>query len=254
MKIIVPPTTVARSRQQLATFVVETIEAAGIRVPPASRLWQMNKLLNSGTATIEPNHPDFEIALEAERDLQMLGFVFDHCPSTLRTAAFLERLEKLVSDAVLPQNNRTKSPGRDAAFELFIGAVCVAGKLLPVAWEEPDVTCVWNDVKYGFAAKRIKNLKNLETRIREAVIQVERSGLPGVIVLDATPAFNPENLRLAQMPDTIFRSEYFKNCRATWSEHQSKVQALMARGHILGAVVHDNHVRMPPKRSCPYCS
>lgn len=242
--IIVPPTTVRRSRQQLAWYVVETIEAAGIRVPPASRLWQMKKLLNSDSATIERNDPDFEIALEAERDLQLLGFVFDQCPPALRSPAFLERLNKAVEDPALPQTNRHKSHGRDATFELFVGAICVAAKLLPVAWEEPDVTCVWNSVKYGFAAKRIKNLANVEGRVRKAVEQIERSGFPGVIVLDACPAFNPENLRLAQMPDTIFRSEYFKNCKATWSRYQPKVQDLMARGQVLGLILHDQHVRM----------
>ena len=122
--------------------------------------------------------------------------------------------------------------------------MCVAAQLVPVAWDEPDVTCVWDVVKYGFAAKRIKNIKNLEARVREAVDQIERSGLPGVIVVDAGPAFNPDNHRIAQMPDTIFWSDYFKNCRATWSEHQAKVQELMGRAHVLGLIVHDYHVRM----------
>src|SRR3954470_23351803 len=103
--IILPAKSVPRSLQRLATFVIETIETAGVRVPPGSRLWRMNKLLNSGAPTIEPTDPEFEIALESLRDLRLLGFVFDQCQSSLLTAQFRERLEKVVDDPALPQHN-----------------------------------------------------------------------------------------------------------------------------------------------------
>jgi hypothetical protein len=217
--IILPPTIIPRPRPQLATYVLDTIEAAGVRVPPSSRLWRMHRLLHSGHTIIQPDHPEYEIALEAERDLQLLGFVFDQCASAPPTPGYIERLEKLVDDSVLPQDNRTKSPGRDAGFELYIGGVCTAAQLFPVSWEEPDVTCVWDGVKYGFAAKRIKSINSLEDRIGGAVDQIQRSGLPGIIVLDVGVAFNPDNHRIAQMPETVFWSDYFKHCKATWGQN-----------------------------------
>jgi hypothetical protein len=113
-----------------------------------------------------------------------------------------------------------------------------------VAWEEPDVTCFLDGTKYGLAAKRLKNIQNLQQRIRKAVKQIQCSGLPGLILLDLSLAFNPENRRIRQMPDAVFWSEYDKNFRATWHDYQPKVQEIMARGgDVLGIVVHDYHIR-----------
>jgi hypothetical protein len=242
--IILPPTIVPRSRPELASFVIDTIEAAGVSVPDSSRLWRMHRLYNSGLTTIEQSHPDYEMALEAERDLQLLAFVFDQCGATALSEGYLERLRLLVGDSVLPQDDPINSPGRDAGFELYAGAICSAAQFLPVIWEEPDVTCVLNGVKYGFPAKRIKSLRSLEQRIRDAVRQIRRSGLPGVIVLDVGVAFNPSNYRLAEMADTIFWNEYYTNCRATWDQYEARIQARLSRANVLGLIIHDYHIRL----------
>lgn len=242
--IIVPPTITPRTRPQLSSFVIATIEGEGVRVPPSSRLRRMHDLHRSGIVTIGPDHPDYEMALEGERDMQLLAFAFDQLAATESSDAYRDLLKKLISDSVLPQNNRTNSPGRDAGFEIYVGAVCTAARLLPVTWEEPeDVTCVLDDTKHGFAAKRLKSIRKLKQRVRKAVEQIDRSGRPGVIVLDVGLAFNPDNHRIRQMHETVFWSEYEANFRATWSEYQPKVQEIMARADVLGIVVHDYHVR-----------
>lgn len=133
--IILPPTTTERTRPQLARYVIETIEAAGVSVPPSSRFRRLLKLYESGVGTLKPDHPDYESALEGDRDLQLLAFTFDLCGPEGRTDAYLDLLKKLVHDSGLPQQDRKQSPGRDAAFELYIGGVCAAAKLLPVTWE-----------------------------------------------------------------------------------------------------------------------
>jgi hypothetical protein len=57
--------------------VIATIEAAGIRVPPSSRLRHMYDIYHRGITTISRDHPDYEVALEADRDMQLLAFAFD---------------------------------------------------------------------------------------------------------------------------------------------------------------------------------
>lgn len=114
---------------------------------------------------------------------------------------------------------------------------------LPVLFEEPDVTCTLDGRKYALAAKRIKNIDNLQERIRKAGEQIDRSGLDGIIALDLGPAFNPDNRRFGPMHDTVFFSEYQSNINATWSKHQSKIQKIIARHRVLGIIVHDYHVR-----------
>ncbi len=241
--IILPPRVTRRTRPELSSFVIATIEAEGVRVPQSSRLRRMHDLYHSGLGTIEPTHPDYEIALEGERDMQLLAFAFDQLAQSESSDVYRGLLKKLVSDSVLPQNDRDNSPGRDAAFEIYVAAVCSAAKLHPVTFEEPDVTCTLDGTKYVLAAKRLKNLRNLKKRVSKAVKQIDRSSLPGVIVLDLGLAFNPSNHRIRRMYDSVFSAEYEANFRVTWSECHSDVQKAMARAHVLGIVVHDYHVR-----------
>lgn len=203
----------------------------------------MHDLYHSGLGTIEPTHPVYEIALEGERDIQLLAFAFDQLAQAEPTDEYLGLLKKLVSDSVLPQDDRDNSPGRDAAFEIYVAAVCRAARLLPVAFEEPDVTCTLDDKKYAFAAKRLKNLLNLRKRVSKAAKQIDRARLPGVIVLDVGLAFNPSNHRIRRMHDSIFAADYQANFRATWGEYNSDIQKTIARANVLGLVVHDYHIR-----------
>jgi hypothetical protein len=204
----------------------------------------MYELHRPGIGTIEPNSPDFETALEAERDMQLLAFAFDQLAAAELSDAYLGLLRKLVKDSVLPQNDRATSPGRDAAFEIHIGAVCTASRFLPVAWEEPDVTCFLDGTKHGFAAKRLKNMRRLQQRVSKAVKQIGRSGLPGLIILDLGLAFNSDNRRTPQMPETVFLSEIGVKFRANWSRYHRQVQEIMApAANVLGIIVHDYHVR-----------
>lgn len=216
-------------------------------MPQSSRLRRLFDLYHSGQGTIAPDHPDYDIAVEGERDMQLLGFAFDQLATTPASDEYRKLLKKLVMDSALPQHDRTESPGRDAGFEIYVGAVCTGAQLLPVTWEEPDVTCVLDNTKYGIAAKRIKNVKNLRARVKKAVEQIHRSKLPGMIVLDVGLAFNPSNSRIRQLHETVFLAEYESNFHATWSRYQPKVQELMGRSNVLGIVVHDYHIRERPE-------
>lgn len=244
--IIIPPTITTRTRPEISSFVIETIESEGIVVPPTSRLRQMHDLWHSGQTSLGPEHPSHEIALEGDRDMQLLAFAFDQLSNKPSSHEYRRLLQKLVSDSVLPQHDRGNSQGRDAAFEVFVGAVCTGAQLQPVNWAEPDVTFTLDDMTYGMAAKRIKNLNNLVKRVKKAVDQIVNTGLPGMVVLDLGLAFNPENKRLRLMSDSIFYAEYEKNLWATWNRYHLPIQKHLARGDVLGIVIHDYHVR--PKK------
>lgn len=240
--IILPPTIPPRTRQQLSAYVIETIEAAGVPVPASSRLRRIYDLHHSGREVIAADDPNYEIAVEGIRDMQLLGFAFDQLGQAELSAECTDRLEKLVGDTVLPQDGGENSPGRDAGFELYVGAICKAAKLQPI-WEEPDICCELDGTKYGFAAKRLKGLGNLEKRVKKAVRQINGSGLPGVVILDLAMAFNPANRRLRQMDEAVMWEEYQINFRVTWGEYNAKVQKIIGRGDVLGIIVHDYHIR-----------
>jgi hypothetical protein len=121
----------------------------------------MRKLYASAGQYIPRDHPKFEVALEAERDMQLLGYVFDQLNTLSPGKELLTRIRKAVKDFALPQQDRGNSAGRDAAFELFVCALCKSQSLTPVEWEEPDITCVLDRTKFGIAAKRVKSAKRV---------------------------------------------------------------------------------------------
>ena len=161
------PAAIQRSRAEQALFVVDTIRALGIEPHPQSRLMQMYRVLTDATHIIQPNDPRFETALEAERDMQVLGFIFDHTNARRGLGDLRTRVRRLLDDSVFPQDNLGRSTGRDVQFELFIAAVCQSVGLTPVNYVEPDVTCTVDGFLMGIAAKRLKNLSNLEKRVKK---------------------------------------------------------------------------------------
>ena len=140
--------------------------------------------------------PGFRDGPRSERDLQVLAFVFDVAAHHATDRKFRDLIKRALYDSVLPQDNRSQSKGRDNQFELLVAAICQNASLLPVEREEPDVTCVVQGVKYGLAAKRVKAAGMLHKRISKAAKQIEKAGLPGIIILEILLLFNPNNVRI----------------------------------------------------------
>ncbi len=175
---------VRRTRSENAEFVIESIKALGFTLNSRSRLMRMHRVLTEADGIIPPDDPEYETALEAERDFQVLGFVFEQAAAHPTDAEFQRLVRNTIKDSLLPHKDRGQSKGRDAQFELFVAAICQNAGLLPVARDEPDVTCHIDGVKFGIAAKRIKSLSNLEKHVRKAAEQIEKARFPGIIALD----------------------------------------------------------------------
>lgn len=188
-----------RTRAENAAFVIAEIQALGIRLSPQSRLMHMHRVLTEAGGTIRPDDPDFDTALEAERDMQLLGFVFGQVNPHRDRRDFRSLVKRVLKDSVLPQHNRGESEGRDFQFELFVAAICQSAGLIPVDYEEPDVTCTVNGIKFGLAAKRLKNISNMDKRLKKAAEQVQEAQLPGIIALDTCLALNLENKRITAL-------------------------------------------------------
>lgn len=160
-----------RSCIDAVRFVINTIQNLDVRPHPQSRLMRMHKLFersHSTCSTIQPDHAEFETAIESLRDIRLLEFVFDNLHGDTCDDAFPQLVKRTIKDSVLPQLDLEQSPGRDAQFELYLAALCHASGLRPAVLEEPDVTCVVEGVKFGIAAKRLKSIKEIGNRIKEA--------------------------------------------------------------------------------------
>jgi hypothetical protein len=169
---------VSQTRAEAAAWVVEQVRALGMSPNPASRLERMRRVLERGLVPFDD--PQFLIALEAMREVQELAFVFGQAGGHLGAPKYLALVKDLLKDSVLPQDDRQKSPGRDAQFELYLAATCQHGGLSPVGYEEPDITCTVDGVKFGIAAKRLKSGTSSAVRehVKKGADQIKRAGTP----------------------------------------------------------------------------
>jgi hypothetical protein len=232
-----------RTRAENAAFVVESIKALGLQVPGGSRLMQMYSTLAS-QKVILPADQEFETAVEAERDMQVLAFVLDVAAAHSTDQKFRDLIKFTVGDSVLPQDNRNNSSGRDFQFELFVAAICQNASLVPVEREEPDVTCVVQGVKYGIAAKRIKSAANLRKRISKAADQIGKTGFPGIIVLETSLLFNPDNTGITSpvSDDNYGKLHHEALCRCI-SRYADEIHKWVRGKGVRGLVFHDQQVR-----------
>ncbi len=210
-----------RTRGENANYVIEQVRALGLNPHPTSRLMRMRDVLNSGFISFDD--PEFVTALEAERDLEQLGFVFDQLKTHCDNDDFKSLVKKTLNDSFLPQNDRRQSAGRDSQFHLYLAAICQNAELHPVTYDEPDISCTIDGRRFSIAAKRIKSLTQFERRIGKAADQIQRIGRPGVIALELSLAWNPNNrpiisrlqsqmcVAIARLKATQLLGRYHKN-------------------------------------------
>lgn len=234
----------ARTRRENAEFVIASLNDLGIEPHPSSRLMQMRSALDAA-GVIAPDHADFDTALEAERDMQLIAFGLEQDHAKSGHAGFKQLLCKLSDDSVLPQEDRQQSSGRDTQFELFIGAICQAAGFTPVEYPDPpDVTCHVNGAAIGVEAKRIKSEGQVNKRIRKAAKQIHGSGIPGVIALDTCVALNPGNTRITTpVPDEVFARNHCKAINLFLRRHIKRIRSWVSGKGVIGIIVHDHQVR-----------
>lgn len=236
-----------RTRAENAEFVIEHIKGLGFSRDSQSRLMKMYSVMTDPAGFIQPDDPRFETALEAEHDLQVLGFVFEQADMHPTDAEFQCLVKKLIKDSLLPHEDRTNSTGRDAQFELFVAAVCQKAGMHPVSREEPDVTCYVDDVKFSIAAKRIKKVTRLEKHIRKAARQIENACFPGIIVLDTCVALHRNNERITTpIREEEFGPLYRKAIKCFVDDFYDKFQYWVCGKDTCGIVIHDRQVRFNP--------
>lgn len=234
------PIEMKRSLREAGSFVVDSIRNLLGDLHPQSRLMEMYRVIAAG-GVVEPNDPGFETVCEAVRDILLFEFVFDHVNNHPGSNKFADRVSTAIKDSVFAQRDRGQSKGRDAQFELYIAAVCEAGGLTPVEFDEPDVTCHVEGVKYGVAAKRFKSVGKLETRLRKAADQIWRTGLPGVIALDLCMALNPDNARMIlQIPDEKFADHHSEALKQFVGQRHNKIQECVRGKGVRCVVIHDH--------------
>jgi hypothetical protein len=163
MAILDPDNVIPRTRADNAVYVIDRLRALGFDLNGSCRFMSMYRALCKDH--LPYGDPDFWTALEAERDMQLLAFILDQDFARCDNPRFCEKVDLLLHDSVLPQHDRGQLKGRNAQFELYLAAVGQNAGLVPVQFEEPDITCVIDGIKFVIAAKRVKHLQQLRKRV-----------------------------------------------------------------------------------------
>lgn len=179
------------TRAENSTYVIETLRRLGFELHPDSRLMRMHQVLQQGYH--EFGTPEYWISLESDRDMVQIGFALHQLEADRDNPAFLNVIKRLLDDSVLAKDDRTESKGRNAQFELYLAAVCQKAKLLPVGYDEPDVTCFVEGTQFCIAAKRIKKIGQVRKRMKKAAKQIVDRKCKGIIALDISIGFNRKN-------------------------------------------------------------
>lgn len=238
-----------RSLREAGSFVVDSICDLLGNQRPQSRLMEMYRVLAAG-GVVEPDDPRFGTACEAVRDIKLFEFICDHLNSHRDTDKLAPRVAAAIKDSVFPRDVLGQSKGRDAQFELYIAAVCVASGLEPVEFGEPDVTCHVGAVKYGIAAKRLKRVGKLENRLRKAADQIRRTGLPGIVALDTCVALNPTNARMIlEIPDKRFASHHSAVLNEFVRRRHTRIQDCVRGKGVRCIVIHDHLIQQDVSRA-----
>jgi hypothetical protein len=229
-----------KTYKETSAFVVETLRKWGFRVHPGSRLGCMARIL-SREGEIDSSDSDFLVALEAVRDAQFMAFTLAELGEPADRSMLRMRLARTVDDPPLPQD-RLDSQGRDAQFELYVGAICHRAGLEP-EFDEPDVVCTIPQ-PIAIAVKRIKSLSALEGHVSRGAQQIVNSKIPGVLAIDITLALNPTNTPLWNTSnDSEFyrqRREYFRQLKPSL---EKKMTRWVATTWVRGVILMDNQVR-----------
>lgn len=173
-------------------YVTDVLKQKGVMIQGGSRLKLHRKVIEEQSLQgfIDPKAKQFKCLAEALRETRELFIIFSQ-ESFVKNISETE-LHALVSGQQLAMQDKNTNP-RDIQYQLFLASLFhKAG--LEVRLTEPDVKCKTTDgkdVEFSIAVKRLKSLKKLETRVREAWNQIEKHNMPGIIALSVEVAANP---------------------------------------------------------------
>jgi|CXWL01.1.fsa_nt_gi hypothetical protein len=171
----------------------------GLHTKPnkANRIHQLCKeILSVGNGmTVEPNDPRHPFLIQALKDLSELWFAIQVFGASEIYANYADKVSEILSDAVLPVR-ADQTSGRDAQFELFVGALCKRAGLQPQQQPSgPDWLLALPSGRAAVEAKRVKLAGGFGSSVRGAKKQIRRGGVAGIVVLDISDAVGPDQHR-----------------------------------------------------------
>jgi hypothetical protein len=242
----------AGSLLQTADYVIQTIKDQGIALSLSSRLqvMRMSFLRPDGTPKIvSPDDPHANIAREGIRDFQILEFALRHLLDIQPPLGqpLMERLRKIVGDKPLPQDQNDRTHGRDAQAECYVAAVCTKAGMQP-RLGEPDIICGLDGQQWALEVKRIKKIARFQERVKEAIDQIQRVKLPGIVVCDLTVMLNEKNEAIfAPIRDKEFLSLWRASFSRFIRDYGPRLDSWRHGTEVRGMIFLQHYIRLNPE-------
>lgn len=164
-----------------ADVTIAWLEQAGVRLPISNRLTRardtLSRYLQVPWYGLPSEH--HEVVCEATRTILELYLVV----RGMRRAAHVvaPELQSLLRGADLPQE-RGKTYERDMQFELAMGTLLEMGGVAGVSRGEPDWRVKAGTFELGIAVKRLSSGRNRLKRVKAALDQIRRHGIPAILI------------------------------------------------------------------------
>jgi len=132
-----------------------------------------------------------------------------------------------------------------------LAAICQNAGLVPVHYEEPDITCFVDGTKFGIAAKRLKSTKTrqLEKNVRTGADQLTRQGLPGIVAVELSLSRNPSNRPIiSQIQSQMHLMIADAKNRQFRDKHRDAIRRWVAGTGVRAVLVIETTLRLRPDR------
>lgn len=184
-------------------------EKHGLRVAPNSRVGLYGKALERLRHQKRPSGPESHVTHQALLELDQLVAIVDVLGDD---PILLPQFQKLVGGPVTTLFAPERDPARDFQFEFYLAAALRrAGFQAHLA--EPDVIVNVHGVDLALAAKRPRSVAGIDDLVRKGCHQIQRSKVPGFVVLDMTLSGFTDGLLLSTMVNSVeglpFAAEQF---------------------------------------------
>ncbi len=237
-----------KTRREQADYIVERLTEFGVRINPSSRIGRGQRVLRRADV-IQPDDPNYQIALESIRDNYQLRLIVDTMDAHRESKAFKVAANLLRKDLALPQDELKDTPGRNYQFQLYVAALCTNSGLA-TRHEEPDITCDVGGTTFGIAAKRLKTIESLEANIKKAAAQITDAGYPGIVALDLTIAQNPTNRRMmSTIESQVYQHLSHARSYELFTKHGNRIREQIDGKNVLGVWTYVSTLRLMPDRT-----
>jgi hypothetical protein len=186
------PRTGSGELQGLLDLSLQHLARMGVKIPVNCRQRQALALLrriNTDRAILRPDNPTFLRRVESNwrtawETILITHAAFERRRQRAKTPFGNQQLRRMLGGHELGDTASSTSP-RDTQFELFVAAL-FAHTAVDVIGAEPDIRVSLGYERVGIAAKRVhsSNPKRIAERVKEALKQIRKSHLRGMLALN----------------------------------------------------------------------